>query len=300
MRLQKRVVLDWGITRVRAALKRRGVRRGVRIVSQSSGWVRLEPSEILAPGPREVLVRVDLSAVSPGTERAMYNRLPNTHVTYPYTPGYSAVGTVLEVGRGVQSLRPGERVAGHLPHASLACVPVDRCVRVPAGVGDREAAFVTLGVIALQGVRKAGIRFGDRVAVLGRGVLGILAARLAVIAGSSEVTIRGRTPPPDAGGENDRGHDVVLDVTGAPDAVADAVRLAAPGARIVLIGSSRGISPPLSSGELRRTGIEILGAHAEMVAEKESQSGRWTFVDEAVLYMDWLEEGRLVPFDPPV
>jgi NADPH:quinone reductase-like Zn-dependent oxidoreductase len=96
MPLQKRLVLDWGITRVRAAAKRRGVRRGVRIVWHSSGWVRLEPVEVLAPGPGEVLVRTAVSAVSPGTERALYNRLPNTQVTYPYTPGYSAIGTVLE------------------------------------------------------------------------------------------------------------------------------------------------------------------------------------------------------------
>jgi predicted dehydrogenase/threonine dehydrogenase-like Zn-dependent dehydrogenase len=300
MRLQKRVVVDWGITRIRAALKRRGVRRGIRVVCQSSGWVRLEAFEILAPGPGEVLVRVALSAVSPGTERAMYNRLPNTQVTYPYTPGYSAVGTVLEAGRGVHSVRPGQRVAGHIPHASLACVRVDRCVQVPARAGDREAAFVTLGVIALQGVRKAGIRFGDRVAVLGQGVLGILAARGARIGGASEVAICGRNLQSDSRQPIGGRYDVVLDVTGNPDAVTDAVRLAAPGARIVLIGSSRGISPPLLSDGRRPPPIEIRGAHAAMVPERESQWGRWTFVDEAQLYMDWLVEGRLVPFDPPL
>jgi 2-desacetyl-2-hydroxyethyl bacteriochlorophyllide A dehydrogenase len=297
MRLQKRVIFEWGITRARATLKRRGVRRGARIVCQSSGWVRLEVAEILAPAPDEALVRVAISAVSPGTERAMFNRLPNTHVTYPYTPGYSAVGTVLEVGRNVRSLRPGDRVAGHISHASLACVRLGRCVRVPEGVGDREAAFVTLGVIALQGVRKAGIRFGDRVAVLGRGVLGILAARLARIAGSSEVVICGRTPPPDRGGPTRERYDVVLDATGNPDAVADAALLAAPGARIVLLGSSRGPSPPLASV---LPSIEIRGAHASMVAATESRRGCWTFVDEAALYMDWLLEGRLQAFEPPV
>jgi UDP-N-acetyl-2-amino-2-deoxyglucuronate dehydrogenase len=299
MRLKKRLVLEWGITRVRAAARRRGVRRGVRIVCHSSGWVWLEPGEILGPGPGEILVRSTLSAVSPGTERALYNRLPNTQVTYPYTPGYSAVGTVLEVGRNVLSPRPGERVAGQLPHASIASVPVNRCVGVPAGVADPEAAFVTLGVIALQGVRKAGIGFGDRVAVLGRGVLGMLAARLVRLAGASDVTIRGRTPA-SGRGEADRSRfDVVLDVTGNPDAVADAALIAAPGARVVLIGSSRGISPPLPSRGTGLPPIEIRGAHAGMRPERESVPGRWTFADEAELFMDWVSEGRLVPFDPP-
>jgi len=299
MRLQKRIILEWGITRVRAAARRRGVIRGVQIVCHSSGWVRLEPTEILGPGPGELLVRTSLSAVSPGTERAQYNRLPNTRVTYPYSPGYSAVGTVLEVGRGVLSPRPGERVAGEIPHASMANVRVDRCVLVPPGVGDPAAAFVTLGVIALQGVRKAGIGFGDRVAVLGQGVLGILAARVAQIAGASEVAIRGRMPlsagPGAAGGR----YDVVLDATGNPDAVADAARIAAPGARVVLMGSSRGISPPLPSGAKGLPPLEFRGAHARMVAERESVPGRWTFADEAELFADWVSEGRLVPFDPP-
>lgn len=300
MPLQKRRVLDWGITRVRAAAKRRGVRRGVHIVWHSSGWVRLEPVEVLAPGPGEVLVRTSASAVSPGTERAHYNRLPNTQVAYPYTPGYSGVGTVLEVGRGVLALRPGLRVAGQFPHASLAIARVDRCVPVPDILGDNEAAFVTLGVIALQGVRKAEIRFGDRVAVLGRGVLGILAARAAWIAGASEVTVCGRTPSAGGSGMPSGRYDVVLDVTGNPDAVTDAARLAAPGARILLIGSSRGASPALRSPDGGSSPVEIRGAHAQMRADKESLPGRWTFVDEAGLYFDWVGEGRLKPFNSPV
>src|SRR2546425_9895933 len=126
MPLQRRLVRDGGIPRVRAAARHRGVRRGVRVVWHASGWVRLEPVEVLAPGPGELLVRTAVSAVSPGTERAHFNRLPNTQVTYPYTPGYSGVGTVVELGRGVLSPRPGETVAGQLPHASLAIARVDR------------------------------------------------------------------------------------------------------------------------------------------------------------------------------
>src|SRR3989442_15327777 len=106
MHLEKRLLLDWGAARLRAVLRRRGVRRGARIVCHAAGWVRLEPAEILSPGSGEILIRTALSAISPGTERAMYNRLPNTAVSYPYTPGYSGVGVVLEVGRGARPLRP--------------------------------------------------------------------------------------------------------------------------------------------------------------------------------------------------
>jgi len=301
MPLHKRALGEWAITRARAVLRRRGVRRRVGIVCDASGWVRLAPDEILAPGPGEVLVRVDLSAVSPGTERAHYNRLPNTQVEYPYTPGYSGTGTVLETGAGVVALRPGERVCGQMPHASLASVRIDRCVPVPEGVGAAESAFATLGVIAIQGVRKARIRFGDRVAVLGRGVLGILAARVARLAGASVVSVRSRRDGTGAAGSQPDGpYDVILDVTGNPEAVTDAVRLGAPGARVVLIGSSRGVSPPLPHGEPGMPTVAIRGAHAQMRPETSSMPGRWTFGDEAALYMSWVSEGRLLPFEPPV
>ena len=287
--------------RARAMMRRRGVRRGLQVVCHASGWVRLEAVEILAPGRGELLVRVNLSAVSPGTERALYNRLPNSEVSYPYTPGYSGTGTVLEVGPGVRSPCPGDRVCGQMPHASLARVRADRCVPVPPPVGDLEAAFTTLGVIAIQGVRKAGIRFGDRVAVLGRGILGILAGRVARLAGASDVLVRGRAGDGGNGsGPSGTGYDVILDVTGNPEAVVDAARLAAPGARVVLIGSSRGTSPSLPGRTREPLAIEIRGAHAQMRPEKRSIPGRWTFEDEAELYTCWVSEGRLVPFDPPV
>ena len=94
MGLQKRAILRWGLTRARALLRRRGVVRGQQIVCQDSGWVRMESFESLGPGPGEILVRTLVSAVSPGTERAQFNRLPNTQVGYPYTPGYAAVAVV--------------------------------------------------------------------------------------------------------------------------------------------------------------------------------------------------------------
>jgi predicted dehydrogenase/NADPH:quinone reductase-like Zn-dependent oxidoreductase len=286
--------------RARAVIGRRGLRRGVQVVCHASGLVRLEPLEILAPGRGEVLVRVDLSGVSPGTERARYNRLPNTPATYPFTPGYSGLGTVVEVGRGVRAPHPGDRVWSQMPHASLARVRADRCVRVPPEVGDAEAAFTTLGVIALQGVRKAGIRFGDRVAVLGRGALGILSARVARLAGAS-VDVRGRTTG-EAGdvGAPAEPYDVVLDVTGNPDAVVEAARLAGPGGRVVLIGSSRGASPPLPDPGGTPRAIAIVGAHAQMHPETASTPGRWTLLDEAELYLSWVSEGLLAPFEPPV
>ncbi len=303
MPLNKRSILDWGRTRARAMLARRGVRRGVRIRTISSGKTRLEPCEWLAPGPGEVLARTLFSAVSPGTERAQFNRLANTTVSYPRTPGYSGVGRVEEVGRSVTGLSPGDIVAGPFAHASAAILDSERCFLVPPGAAQEEAAFIGLGIIALQGTRKAGIGWGDRVAVLGRGILGLLAAAIARRAGASEVihaSGKGSAAPGAVRAEaiNDlaaagRRFEVVLDVTGGPESVADAARIVAPGGTIAVIGSPRGLSPGLPAVTADGGPFAFRGAHAQMLPGRETTPGRWTLRDEGMLFLDLLADGSL-------
>jgi predicted dehydrogenase/threonine dehydrogenase-like Zn-dependent dehydrogenase len=96
--------------------------------------------------------------------------------------GYSAAGTVEEVGEEVEGFRVGDRVAcagvGYASHAELLSVPRNLCARVPEGVRFDEAAYATLGAIALQGVRLAAPTLGESVVVIGLGLLGQLAVQL--------------------------------------------------------------------------------------------------------------------------
>ncbi len=88
----------------------------------------------------------------------------------------------LAVGGLVEGLRPGDRVAcggvGYANHAELAVVPKNLVVKVPDEVSDEEAAFATLGAIALQGVRLADPKLGETVLVLGLGLLGQIVVQL--------------------------------------------------------------------------------------------------------------------------
>jgi predicted dehydrogenase/threonine dehydrogenase-like Zn-dependent dehydrogenase len=96
--------------------------------------------------------------------------------------GYSAAGTVLEVGAGVTEFRQGDRVAcagvGYASHAEVLVVPKNLCVRLPAQVDFDAAAFSTLGAIALQGVRLTEPTLGESVVVIGLGLIGQLAVQL--------------------------------------------------------------------------------------------------------------------------
>jgi predicted dehydrogenase/threonine dehydrogenase-like Zn-dependent dehydrogenase len=113
----------------------------------------------------------------------------------PAALGYSSAGVVLEVGKDVSDIGPGDRVAcagyGYACHAEVVSVPQMLVAKIPprghgaAGkeVSFEEAAFTTLGAIALHGIRIANVTLGDAVAVLGLGTVGQLTVQLLHAAG---------------------------------------------------------------------------------------------------------------------
>lgn len=111
------------------------------------------------------------------TARMVFQRLDS-----PVALGYSCAGVVLDVGSRVQGFAAGDRVAcagqNYASHAEVVAVPRNLCVRIPDGVDFDDAAYVTLGAIALQGVRQAEPRLGEIVAVIGLGLLGQLAVQM--------------------------------------------------------------------------------------------------------------------------
>ena len=91
----------------------------------------------------------------------------------PVALGYSCAGYVVGVGSGVNGFAVGDRVAcagqNYASHAEFVAVPVNLCSRIPDGVDFDAAAYVTLGAIAMQGVRQAEPRLGELVVVIGLG-----------------------------------------------------------------------------------------------------------------------------------
>jgi predicted dehydrogenase/threonine dehydrogenase-like Zn-dependent dehydrogenase len=102
------------------------------------------------------------------------------------TLGYSSAGIVVDTG-AVPQLRPGQLVAcagaGSANHAEVVSVPGNLVAAIPDGVAPRAAAFTTLGAIALQGVRRSSPTLGERVVVVGLGLLGLMALQLLRAAG---------------------------------------------------------------------------------------------------------------------
>jgi predicted dehydrogenase/threonine dehydrogenase-like Zn-dependent dehydrogenase len=100
--------------------------------------------------------------------------------------GYSSAGVVLHTG-GIAEFRVGQHVAcagaGKANHAEVVSVPGNLVAPVPDGVSLRDAAFTTVGAIAMQGVRRAEAQLGERVVVVGLGLIGLITAQLLRAAG---------------------------------------------------------------------------------------------------------------------
>ena len=107
--------------------------------------------------------------------------------------GYSCSGIVIQVGEDITDIRPGDRVAcagaGIANHAEIVLVPRNLTVKVPDGCSLQDAASMTLGAIAMQGVRRADLRLGEVVAVIGLGLLGQITVQLLKAAGCKVIGV---------------------------------------------------------------------------------------------------------------
>ncbi|MAH84427.1 MAG: theronine dehydrogenase [Rhodospirillaceae bacterium TMED8] len=112
----------------------------------------------------------------------------------PLPLGYSAAGVVKVVGAGLEGrFRVGQRVAmagaALANHAELNVVPENLISAIPDGVEDEEAAFGTLGAIAMHAVRNAQVSLGDIIVIIGCGLVGQLTAQLVSLAGGRAVVL---------------------------------------------------------------------------------------------------------------
>ncbi|WP_267716111.1 bi-domain-containing oxidoreductase [Streptomyces sp. CoH17] len=128
----------------------------------------------------------------PATYRKVMGKLDS------YTPlGYSLCGVVEQVGAGIDDVKVGDLVAcagnEHALHAEVNWVPKNLYAPVPDGLAPRDAAFGTVGSIALQGARQGESRLGEVALVVGLGLIGQLVAQLLTASG---VRVVGADPDP--------------------------------------------------------------------------------------------------------
>ncbi|MBN2115306.1 MAG: bi-domain-containing oxidoreductase [Anaerolineales bacterium] len=166
------------LVKVEASLVSAGTERMVVEFAEKSlvGKARSRPDlvrQVLDKARREGLI---------STAQAAFNRLDQ-----PMALGYSSAGTIVTLGQKMEGFKVGQRVAcaggGYAVHAEYNVVPRNLLTPLPKNVDFESAAFTTLGAIALHGFRLAEPQIGENVAIIGMGLLGLLTAQIAAVAG---------------------------------------------------------------------------------------------------------------------
>ncbi len=277
-----------------------------------------EPLAELRPG--QVRVRTTRSLISPGSETALYEGTHSDILAgrrkYPTSGAYSAVGVVEAAGPEAAACTPGDRVAVAAGHSNYSIVAVDNALPIPAGVADDDAVFFHLGAIVLHGLREAAPQFGENVLVMGLGAIGQVAVRLlrlapaAKIIGADLFPLRldaarqgGATAALDVRDKifadtvreltGGRGCEIVIEASGNPKAVLQALDLLAPHGRLVILGCPHGEAPLDLYTSLQKKELSIVGSYQPMCPDSETPYTPWTKKRNQNLILEYLRAQRV-------
>ena len=231
----------------------------------------------------------------------------------PTPLGYSSAGVVMSVGSRVRSLVPCDRVAcggaDHAVHAEVDRVPGNLCVRLPDGVSFEAGAFATIGAISLHGIRQAEVSIGERVAVIGLGLVGQLAVQILRAAGchvlgidlSAELVRRSvESGAVDIGWQRDdvpddaSGYDAVLITAATPssDPIELAARLCRDRGRIVIVGDV-GLHVPRAAFYEKELDLRLSRSYGPGRYDREYEERG---LDYPIGYVRWTEQRNMEAF----
>jgi len=262
------------------------------------------------PGAGEVLARMLLSGISPGTESLLYRgQFPHdqpvdqsistlsNQFSYPLKYGYSAVGEVIETGSGVNSDWLGRKIFVFNPHESRFCAGIDQVHPLPEHVSPENAVFLPNMETAVNLVMDGRPIVAERVFVLGQGILGLLTTGIlsqfpleglitfdrypirreaSIELGASEsldpekMTTRQRIKKLFPDGA-----DLTFELSGSPDTLDRAIEYTGFDGRIVIgswYGNKR--SPVNLGGAYHRSRIRLISSQVSTIAP--GFTGRWT------------------------
>ena len=296
------------------------------IVAKTQGNVTLEDFELdeQSLAADAVLVKTLYSAVSAGTECAWISgNANNPGQSFPFYPGYSAVGKVIKVGADVKNFAVGDAViapwGGHRSHIVSPTEP--SAWRGAHKIADesislKEAAFAHIASFPMLGVRRLKIQMGESVMIAGLGILGQIALQAARYSGAApllacdfsserrELALKlgadAVFDPSEAdftekvrAASGGKGVNAVVEVTGKAVALKQALGYTAKMGRISLLGCTRVPDCPIDFyRDVHLPGITLIGAHTSNRPALESRPGEWSEYDDYETILKYLATGR--------
>lgn len=298
------------------------------IVFTSAGVAELIDEAMPTPAADEVVIKVQVSTISAGTERANLTGDTNisiadkaTEAVFPRYGGYSSSGYVTAVGDAVTSVKPGDRViCSWGRHRQFNCVKETNVCKIPDTVSFEEAALWHIATFPLAAMRKCRLELGEPAIVMGQGILGQIAVKLLKAAGAAPIIVADldETKRADAlkigadyafdprrpdfakqvkavtGG----GVQVAIEVTGFGEALDNVLDCMARFGRVALLGCTRNSDFTIDYyRKIHGPGITLIGAHTLARPQHESHGGWWTQRDDLAALTRLHECGRLALAD---
>lgn len=280
----------------------------------------LLPVEVRDINENEVLIEMEYTVLSGGTERANIMGMANAGGNdFPKYLGYCGVGRIVKAGADIKSVKAGDRVlVYHGTHSKYNIRPEDDVTKVDDdSISSLDAAFVVIASMGLGGTRKLEIELGESAMVMGLGLLGIFAVQFCRLSGAYPVIAADLNPArrelalqlgadyafdpssPDfveqvkavTKGEGVR---ATVEVTGVSAAMKQALECASYMGRISLLGCTRVSDCAVDYyTDVHRPGVKLIGAHNFIRPKVESYPHHWTHQDDCKAILDLIASGRV-------
>lgn len=267
--------------------------------------------------PNQILLQTECSLISPGTERAALTRLWDDP-DFRANPGYALVGEVVSIGKLVDNFQVGDRVITLKNHASMSITSTEPWItlKIPNGVSSTTASFLPLASVALHAIRRLDIKMGETVAIIGVGIIGLIAVQLAKICGArkvialdladnrlelarrygADVTINTENEDAEENvfkATGDQGAPAILEATGNTYVIPQALKLAAIGGRIVCVGVMEEKAPIALHREFIQRELSLIAAFQPFCPTTENIYWRWTQQLNRKLLLELFESEKL-------
>ena len=287
------------------------------------GVAELIKSEISAPKQNEVQVKLTVSSVSSGTERANLMGDPNcsadtaAKVSFPKTLGYSSSGIITAIGSGVEGFEVGDRVAMSWSiHSEYININVNNVYKLPDNISFEDGALFHISIFPMAAIRKCRLELGESAIVMGMGVLGLISVKLLRLAGAVPIIAVDPDPAkrekalslgadyaldpyaPDFAKTvkelTNGGAKVGIEVTGIGAGLDGILDCMARFGRVALLGCTRNKEFTIDYyRKVHGPGITLIGAHTNARPEHESHGGWWTQRDDIDTIIKLTSAGRI-------
>jgi threonine dehydrogenase-like Zn-dependent dehydrogenase len=284
--------------------------------------VAIEDRPIPRPAEGELLIRTGTTLISTGTElTVLKHEYPEgscwaSYGSLPFLPGYDNIGVVVDVGANVPSEWVSKKVATYGTHARYVTFDSNLARPIPRDIPDEEAVFFSISDIVMNGIRRAGVRWGDSVVVYGLGLLGQLTVQICHLCGARPVfgvdisdsrldylpkkpgivpvnPIRADVVSVVRDATRERMADVVFEVTGDPELIVKEFDTLRRQGKFVILSSPRGKTLFDFHDLCNRPSYDIIGVHAMSHPPEPTLDNPWTNKRHSELFFDLVADGEL-------